>query len=39
MNPIAKKIRELREKNNFSQAYLASYLGVSRPTYVLIEQG
>lgn len=39
MNPIARKIRELREKNNLSQAYLASYLGISRPTYVLIEQG
>jgi len=39
MNPIARKIRELREKNNLSQAYLASYLGLSRPTYVLIEQG
>ena len=36
---LFKKIKELRKKNNFSQEYIARELSVSRPTYVLIEQG
>lgn len=39
MNSVSKFIRELRLKNNLSQDYVANYLGLSRPTYVLIEQG
>lgn len=39
MKTIAKLIRELRLKNNLSQDYVADYLGLSRPTYLLIEQG
>ncbi|MBC7362195.1 MAG: DUF4065 domain-containing protein [Candidatus Aminicenantes bacterium] len=39
MNSLAKLIRELREKNGFSQEYVAKHLGLSRPTYIQIEQG
>lgn len=39
MNTISKFIRELRLKSHLSQDYVADYLGLSRPTYVLIEQG
>ena len=33
------KIKKLREKNGFSQEYLAKQLGISRPTFILIEKG
>ncbi len=33
------KIKKLREKNGFSQEYLAKQLGISRPTFILIEEG
>jgi len=36
---LFKRIKELRKKNNFSQEYIAGELSLSRPTYVLIEQG
>ena len=36
MNSFLKK---LRQKNNVSQEFLAKQLGVSRPTYVQIENG
>ena len=36
---LYKKIKELREQNKFSQEYLAEKLGVSRPTYMQIENG
>src|SRR3990167_4687935 len=36
---LYKKIKELREQNKFSQEYLAEKLGVSRPTYIQIENG
>lgn len=32
-------IRSLREQHNFSQTYLASYLGVSRQMYIKYETG
>lgn len=32
-------IKYLRDKNNFSQTYLASYLGVSRQMYIKYEAG
>jgi transcriptional regulator with XRE-family HTH domain len=34
-----KKIKELREANDFSQAEVAAFIGVSRPTYALVELG
>src|SRR3989344_1761130 len=36
---LYKKIKVLREENEFSQEYLADKLGVSRPTYVQVEKG
>lgn len=36
---LAKKIEKLRKEKDFSQSYLAKQLGISRPTFVLIEQG
>ncbi|MCK4781421.1 DUF4065 domain-containing protein [Candidatus Parcubacteria bacterium] len=36
---LFKKIKALRERNNFSQGYLAGELGMSRPTYTQIEKG
>jgi len=36
---LFKKIKILREENNFSQNYMARELGMSRPTYTQIEQG
>ena len=36
---LYKKIKELRKQNKFSQEYLAEKLGVSRPTYIQIENG
>jgi len=36
---LAKFIKQLRKKNNLTQEFLASELGISRPTYVQIEQG
>lgn len=36
---INKYIQKLREQNNFSQKYMASKLGISRPTYIDIEKG
>jgi len=36
---LAKFIQQLRKKNNLTQKFLASKLGVSRPTYMQIEQG
>jgi transcriptional regulator with XRE-family HTH domain len=36
---ISKFIQQLRKKQNLTQEFLASELGVSRPTYVQTEQG
>ena len=36
---LAKFIQNQRKKRKLTQEYLASKLGVSRPTYVQIEQG
>lgn len=36
---LYKKIKLLREKDGFSQEYLAQELGMSRPTYMQIEAG
>jgi transcriptional regulator with XRE-family HTH domain len=36
---LYKKIKLLREENNFSQEYIARELGMSRPTYMQIEKG
>jgi len=36
---LFKKIKALREENNFSQGYMARELRMSRPTYTQIEQG
>lgn len=36
---LIKKIKALRKKNNFSQEHMALELGMSRPTYIQIEQG
>ena len=35
---LYKKLKLLREQNNFSQEYMAGKLGVSRPTYMQIEK-
>ncbi|MBU1563588.1 DUF4065 domain-containing protein [Patescibacteria group bacterium] len=35
---LFKKIKALREENNFSQGYMAGELGMSRPTYTQIEK-
>jgi len=36
---LSKFILQLRKKHNMTQEYLASELGISRPTYIQIEQG
>ncbi|MFH1780451.1 MAG: type II toxin-antitoxin system antitoxin SocA domain-containing protein [Candidatus Nealsonbacteria bacterium] len=36
---LSRFIQQLRKKNNLTQEFLASKLGISRPTYVQIEQG
>jgi len=36
---IGAYLKQLREKGGLSQAYVASQIGVSRPTYVQIEKG
>ncbi len=36
---LSKFIQQLRKKNSLTQGFLASELGISRPTYVQIEQG
>ncbi len=36
---LSKFIQQLRKKYNLTQEFLASELGISRPTYVQIEQG
>lgn len=36
---LAKFIKKLRLKNNFSQTFVADHINVSRPTYLLIEKG
>ena len=36
---LAKYIQEQRKKRNLTQEFLASALGISRPTYMQIEQG
>ena len=36
---FSKFIQQLRKKNNLTQKFLASKIGVSRPTYMQIEQG
>lgn len=36
---LSKFIQQLRKKNNLTQEFLASKIGVSRPTYAQIEQG
>jgi transcriptional regulator with XRE-family HTH domain len=36
---LAKFIKKLRLKNNFNQTFVADHIGVSRPTYLLIEKG
>jgi transcriptional regulator with XRE-family HTH domain len=38
-NTMTKFIRQLRKRRNMTQEYLASELGVSRPTYFQIERG
>lgn len=38
-NMLAKFIQEQRKRRNLTQEYLASELGISRPTYMQIEQG
>ncbi|MDO8572455.1 MAG: DUF4065 domain-containing protein [bacterium] len=35
----AQRIKELRRKNNFSQEEVATELGISRPSYISLEQG
>ncbi len=39
MAMLSKFIQQLRKKNNLTQEFLASQIGVSRPTYVQTEQG
>jgi DNA-binding XRE family transcriptional regulator len=39
MTKYIEKIKELRNKNNFSQEQVAKVIGVSRPTYTAIESG
>ncbi len=36
---LSKFIQQLRKKNNLTQEFLSSELGISRPTYMQIEQG
>lgn len=36
---LSKFIQQLRKKNNLTQEFLASEIGISRPTYVQIERG
>jgi len=36
---LATFIKKLRLKNNFNQTFVADHIGVSRPTYLLIEKG
>ena len=36
---LSKFIKQQRKKHNLTQDFLASKIGVSRPTYVQIEQG
>ncbi|PIV10506.1 MAG: XRE family transcriptional regulator, partial [Candidatus Portnoybacteria bacterium CG03_land_8_20_14_0_80_41_10] len=36
---LSKFIQQLRKKHNLTQEFLASEIGVSRPTYMQIEQG
>jgi len=36
---LSKFIQQLRKKNNLTQEFLASELGISRPTYMQVEQG
>ncbi|MCL4376867.1 MAG: DUF4065 domain-containing protein [Actinobacteria bacterium] len=36
---LAKFIQQLRKKHDLTQEFLASELGISRPTYIQIEQG
>lgn len=36
---LAKFIRRMREEKRFTQEFLAGKLGISRPTYIQIEQG
>jgi len=36
---LSKFVQKLRKKHNLSQQFLASELGISRPTYIQIEQG
>jgi len=36
---LSKFIQQLRKKHNLTQEFLASELGISRPTYMQIEQG
>ena len=36
---MIKFIRQLRKKRNMTQEYLASELGISRPTYIQVERG
>ncbi|GAI19407.1 unnamed protein product, partial [marine sediment metagenome] len=38
-NNLYTKIKKLRKENGFSQEYLAKQLGISRPTFILIEKG
>jgi transcriptional regulator with XRE-family HTH domain len=39
MDMLAKFIQEQRKKRGLTQEFLASVLGISRPTYIQIEQG
>ncbi len=38
-NELYKKLKALRDRHHFSQEYVAGKLGISRPTYIQIENG
>ena len=39
VDAISRRLRELRSKSDLSQDFVAKFLGISRPTYIQIEQG
>lgn len=39
MNPVAKNLKILRELYDYTQDYVADYLGISQNTYSLMERG
>jgi transcriptional regulator with XRE-family HTH domain len=38
-NPVGEKIKEIRQRKNFSQSEVAEMLSISQSTYAKIEQG